>query len=691
MIRSRQESIRELFDHSVDLPPSERHAFLAERCSQDPLLRTAVESLLAAHDRAGQFLSDPLIPRERLFPPDLLTPGAEVGPYKLVRVLGEGGYGTVYEAEQRRPLHRRVALKLIKAGMDTRQVIARFELERQALARMDHPNIAKVLDAGITDGGRPYFVMELVDGVPINEYCRTHKLELPQRLELFTAVCRAIQHAHQKGIIHRDLKPGNVLVCNRDGAAVPRVIDFGIAKAIESPGEEGQLTEVQQLLGTPQYMSPEQLQSGGREVDTRTDIYSLGTLLYELLAEVPPFEPADLRKSGYARMRQIICEVDPPTPSSRLTMRLCTLPADSPAITIEAQHRAKAVRGDLDWIVVKAMDKDPSRRYGTAEAMALDVVRFLSDEPVVAAPPGSLYRLGKFARRHRYLVGSVCGIAAALVLGIAVALWGLARARSSAAAESTARRMAEQQRLAAEAGAREARDQAQKLLGAQKAFYRLFSGDDQPVPRQVLDFVCARADQSLTGQHPDSDVALRVGLGTGYMQQNLWAQAEQQFRKAIVLQHKLSAPEKPDLAAMLNSLGICLTYQLKSDEAESVLRQSLAMYHRLGFHVVAPTSVRLNLSAALCAKGDVAGAEAVLREALAIVRGTPLERTFDPLSEIRSLTDALQKQGDTARAEALRSSADVIREHLSRSAPSHNLQCRPGSTGASPSQRCASL
>lgn len=368
--------------------------------------------------------AEPEGPGATALPTPLRLPGvgARLGRYRLLQQIGEGGFGVVYLAEQEEPVRRRVALKILKEGMDTRQVIARFEAERQALALMDHPSIAKVLDAGATDTGRPYFVMELVPGLKITEYCDQHQLPAKKRLQLFQQVCHAVQHAHQKGIIHRDLKPSNILVAAHDGVPVPKIIDFGVAKAIAQRLTEKTLfTAFAQMIGTPAYMSPEQATLASEDIDTRSDIYSLGVLLYELLTGRPPFEPDTLLRAGLDEIRRILREVDPPKPSTRLT----TLANDDLARIArfrqsEPPKLLSLVRGDLDWIVMKALEKDRDQRYETADALALDVQRHLQQEPVLAAAPSRLYRIRKFARRNRVLLGAVTMIAVVLIAGAVV-------------------------------------------------------------------------------------------------------------------------------------------------------------------------------------------------------------------------------------------------------------------------------
>ncbi len=348
-----------------------------------------------------------------------------IGRYKILQQLGEGGCGEVYMAEQTEPVRRRVALKVIKRGMDTKQVIARFEAERQALALMDHPNIAKVLDAGATETGRPYFVMELVKGIRITQFCDQQHLSTSERLGLFTQVCQAIQHAHQKGIIHRDVKPSNILVTLHDGVPVPKVIDFGIAKATEQPlTEKTVITELGQFMGTPAYMSPEQAELSGLDIDTRSDIYSLGVLLYELLTGRTPFEAKELLQAGLDEMRRRIREEEPMRPSTRLsTMADADLTAIAQQRQSEPTKLTRFVRGDLDWIVMKCLEKDRRRRYETANGLVMDIQRHLNNEPVVACPPSLLYRFRKTVRRNRLAVAAASSVAAALILGLGLSTW----------------------------------------------------------------------------------------------------------------------------------------------------------------------------------------------------------------------------------------------------------------------------
>ncbi|MEX2168052.1 MAG: protein kinase [Pirellulales bacterium] len=420
----------------------ERAAYLDRACDDDAVLRQEVERMVDNHFRAGLFLERPDgAPMAVVDPPVFERPGTLIGRYKLLEQIGEGGMGTVYMAEQIAPVRRKVALKIIKPGMDSRQIIGRFEAERQALAMMDHSNIARVLDGGETDSGRPYFVMELVRGMPITDYCDRKKLSLSRRLECFLDVCRAIQHAHLKGIIHRDLKPTNVMVTECDGKSVIKVIDFGIAKAIgqEQLTERTLFTGLTQLIGTPAYMSPEQAALSAVDVDTRSDVYSLGVLLYEILTGAPLFESDHLRDAGYDGMRRIIQELDPLRPSARIsTLKADALTSLSENRQVEPELMRRQMKRDLDWIVMKALEKDRGRRFQSATALIEDIEAFLRNDPVTARPPTRRHLLAKFARRHKLVLAATCAVIVTLVGGISVSLWQANRAfRAQRTADSS--------------------------------------------------------------------------------------------------------------------------------------------------------------------------------------------------------------------------------------------------------------
>jgi serine/threonine protein kinase/cytochrome c-type biogenesis protein CcmH/NrfG len=437
----------EIFYQALDRRgPKERAAYVEQACAGNPALHAAVEELLRAHVGATGFLEPPL-------PAALATveervsehPGTVIGPYNLLEQIGEGGFGVVFMAEQTEPIRRKVALKVLKPGMDSKQVIARFEAERQALALMDHPHIAKVLDAGQTGSGRPYFVMDLVKGLPITEYCDQSQLRPRERLELFVHVCRAVQHAHQKGIIHRDIKPSNVLVTVQDGTPLVKVIDFGVAKALgQQLTDKTLFTGFAQLVGTPLYMSPEQTALSNVDIDTRSDIYSLGVLVYELLTGTTPFDKGRLRDAGYDEMRRIIREEDPPRPSTRISTLGQAATVVSAQRQTDPKRLSQLVRGELDWIVMKCLEKDRSRRYETAISLAQDVERYLRDEPVQACPPSALYRLRKFVRRNKRALATAAllvVVVLAAVAGVAGSLGWAARDRAErlAAAERKAK------------------------------------------------------------------------------------------------------------------------------------------------------------------------------------------------------------------------------------------------------------
>jgi len=422
-VRTEHKSEEQIFTAAIEVENhTERDAYIAKACGDDRKLFSAVQALLRQHD-TNSFLDAPILEPDLILdePPISEGPGAVIDRYKLLEKIGEGGMAVVYMAEQKEPIRRKVALKIIKLGMDTKSVIARFEAERQALAMMDHPNISRVLDAGATETGRPYFVMELVKGVSITEYCDKNKLSTPKRLYLFQQVCSAVQHAHQKGIIHRDIKPSNVMVTSHDGKPVPKVIDFGIAKATnQGLTEKTFFTRYAQIIGTPAYMSPEQAELSDFDVDTRSDVYSLGVLLYELLTGTTPFSEEELRKAGYLEMQRVIREQQPPKPSTKLSSLGETLTNIAKYHGCTPDLLTKAIRGDLDWIVMKSLEKARDERYDTVFALASDVLRHLNDEPILARAPSTIYRLHKFFRRHWF-----GAIAALVVFVLAVGLLSL--------------------------------------------------------------------------------------------------------------------------------------------------------------------------------------------------------------------------------------------------------------------------
>src|SRR5262245_35832769 len=439
----------DLFLRALEIPEPDRGRFLDDACAGNPQLRTRVDGLLRASEQAGSFLGRPIVDPEMTATPTpapaapALGPGTAVGPYKLIEEIGEGGMGTVYLARQTEPVRRLVALKVIKAGMDSGQVLARFEAERQALALMDHPNIAKVLDAGATPAGRPYFAMELVKGVPITRHCDDHRLGVRERLGLFADVCRAVQHAHQKGVIHRDLKPSNVLVAPYDGRPVVKVIDFGIAKAAGQPLTDRTLvTGLGAVVGTAEYMSPEQAELNNLDVDTRSDVYSLGVLLYELLTGTTPLTGGRGKGAALLEILRLVREEEPPRPSLRLSSTE-ELPAIAANRGLEPKKLTGVVRGELDWIVMKALEKDRNRRYETANGLAIDIQRYLADEPVLACPPSAGYRFRKFARRNKAAMTMAAMFTLALLVTVAALSVSTVLTSRAYAAEKKARLQSE--------------------------------------------------------------------------------------------------------------------------------------------------------------------------------------------------------------------------------------------------------
>jgi serine/threonine-protein kinase len=528
---------KEIFLAAVQKPaPDERAAFLDAACTGDAALRRRVEALLQAHDDPGGILGEPT--------PDPGTTvgsgaghdeaiGIHIGPYKLLQKLGEGGMGAVYLAEQEQPIRRRVAVKIIKANVDSGHILGRFEQERQALALMDHPNIAKVFEAGKMDAGadalpgtawqgRPYFVMELVKGIPITQYCDQERLSPRERLQLLIPVCQAVQHAHQKGIIHRDLKPSNVIIALYDGKPIPKVIDFGVAKATgQKLTERTMFTEVGQIIGTLEYMAPEQAELNNLDIDTRSDIYSLGVILYELLTGAPPFTGKQLRSAAFAEMLRMIREVDPPRPSTKLS-HCEELPSIAAKRKLEPRKLTRLMHGDLDWIVMKALEKDRGRRYETATGLAMDLERYLHDDPVLAGPPGASYRLHKFLRRNRGPVLAATLVLLALVLGVVLSSWQAFRAKQAEASALRAEGQALAQKRRADEEAAIARAVSEflrnDLLG--QADPRAQSGGAQsPVRNVTLRTILDRAAARIPGrfrEQPLVEAAIRETIGSAY-------------------------------------------------------------------------------------------------------------------------------------------------------------------------------
>jgi serine/threonine protein kinase/tetratricopeptide (TPR) repeat protein len=626
---------------------SGRRAFLDDACGADATLRRKVEDLLSLHGKAARFLEPPgVAPTIDREPIEVL--GTSIGPYKLMEAIGEGGMGVVYVAEQHRPVRRKVALKVIKPGMDTKQVVARFEAERQALAMMDHPNIAKVHDGGATEGGHPYFVMELVRGIPITDYCDRERLSIPERLELFVQVCRAVQHAHLKGVIHRDLKPSNILVTVIDGAAVPKVIDFGVAKATGGSLTERTIyTAFQQFLGTPLYMSPEQADLSGTDVDTRSDIYSLGVLLYELLTGTTPFDRETFGKAAFDEIRRILREEEPPRPSTRLSSLGETRTAVSANRRADARHLDRAVRGELDWVVMKALEKDRRRRYETANDFAADVTRHLTDRPVEACPPSAWYRSSKYARRHRAALTTAALVGLALVAGTAVSTGQAIRAQR--AGTLAAQREREAQVAAAESKA-VLEFLVRDLLGASEL--------EKALGRDVrMSEVLANAEKKLDSAFPDQplvEAGVRHALATTFSSLGRYEVAWRHGSRAHDLRLRLLGPEHPDTMTSLHTLAGLLVRLDKWEEARKLSEQSVETRRRVLGPEHPDTLASMNILAkVLDGQEKLDEARTLHEQTLEIRRRVRGPKHPDTLESMNNLAYVLMRQGKHDEARTL--------------------------------------
>jgi serine/threonine protein kinase/tetratricopeptide (TPR) repeat protein len=709
------EHLRRIFDQALELQPAARAAFLAQRCGDDAGMRLRLEAMLAAA-LDEHFLTAPTGDRPGSQAQSQASgayslregPGTRIGPYKLLQLIGEGGFGAVFLAEQETPVVRKVALKIIKLGMDTRQVVARFEQERQALAMMDHPNIARVLDAGATETGRPYFVMDLVKGAPIAEYCDKNNLTIDERLELFAQVCQAVQHAHGKGIIHRDLKPSNVLVGTQDGRPLAKVIDFGIAKATSSKLTDKTLfTEHHQVIGTLQYMSPEQADDS-LDIDTRTDVYSLGVLLYELLTGSTPFDRNMVRGAMYAELQRMIREVEPPKPSTRIHESRETLAAICAHRRTEPKRLGSLVRGELDWIVMKALEKDRARRYETANGLAMDVRRYLAGEPVVAAPASAVYRLRKFVRRNKATVGAGLAVALALLAGIVAFAWQ-ARVAADERDQAVKARIAEAEQRAkadrlaeAEARQRVAAESNERKAAAINRFLldMLGSADLREFGRearvaQVLDKAAAGVGTSFSDR-PEVEAAVRQILGRTYLSLGMLDQAEPQIQTALQLnragpgelssavarsfgdlgalqgsrgEHAAAAESlrrAVEIATAANGAEDALTLGMQAeyanaivrlqreDEAERILRDTLATHTRVHGRDNSDSQIMVNsLAVLLHGQERFDEAETLYREAVETGARVFGDEHPDTLTARLNLASILRSRGQLDEAEAL--------------------------------------
>ena len=665
-----------IFSEALSFPPGQWGSYLDRATNGDWEQRQRIESLLSGY-KAVDFLENPAAPELHAsngFAPLTEGPGDKIGRYKLLQQIGEGGCGVVYMAEQEEPVRRRVALKVIKLGMDTKSVVARFEAERQALALMDHVNIAKVFDAGATETGRPYFVMELVRGTKITEYCDHNNLTTDERLKLFLQVCLAVQHAHQKGIIHRDLKPSNILVTLHDGVAVPKVIDFGIAKATEGRLTDKTLfTAFEQMIGTPAYMSPEQAEKSGLDVDTRSDIYSLGVLLYELLTGKTPFDGRKLVEAGIDIMRRTIRDKEPERPSTKLS----TMAEGDLTITANRQQTQppkliSAVRGDLDWIVMKCLEKDRSRRYETANGLAMDVQRHLKNEPVVARPPSNLYRFRKMVARNKLAFTAAGFVFGSLLTGFGAASWMYFQEREAKHEQELLRKLAQTKEQKAQANERRAQIEAGKSDHVARLLKKMFQsvepsvamGRDTKLLKDILDKATAELSTELTNQ-PEVEAELRSTLGEVYRDLGQYERAEAMHRLAFAIRTNLFGNQNPFVADSLGNIAVALAYQGKLIEAETIQSNTLAMQRRLFGDQDPKVAISMaTLAAVIEAQDRHVEAERLCRDALPLYTNVFGEVSAEVAKLLGQLAVVLDNAGKLDQAEVIQFQALALQRKI---------------------------
>ncbi|MFK7740212.1 MAG: protein kinase [Planctomycetota bacterium] len=639
----------DLFHEVLDRPQAERMAFVRERHADNPKLAERLIRLVQAHERAED--------RSKTGSPDigsavLPTPTAlpeKIGPYRVLERLGEGGIGIVYAAEQGEPLRRRVAVKVVKLGMDTNEVIARFEAERQALALMDHPCVAKAIDAGATAEGRPYFVMELVKGVALTDYWKKHRLPLRERLQLFIQICGAVQHAHQKGIIHRDLKPSNILVTVLDGKPVPKVIDFGVAKATASRLTEHTIfTEHGRLIGTPEYMSPEQAEMSRLDIDTRSDVYSLGVVLYELIAETLPFDSKQMRTAGYSELLHTIRETTPLKPSTRLLQRAddnepeshaataARGPAPAVPVAPDRHKQARSVRGELDWIVMRAIEKDRTRRYGTANELAEDVERFLEQRTVLARPPSALYAARKFLVRNRLAAVLLLLVVLSTIGGLTGLTVGMLRARN---AEELAVQRA---------------DHAQAAAGFLKRV--LFEADpensgQEPTLTQVMDSAGRRIEQQLA-PYPEVAASVSESLGVAYRRRSMFASALPHLRRSLKLrQASLGESHIATANSHIALAALWFEHRGSIQAALAGLRRAESIYLQAGLaDSISNGWLQLDIGLVALAGDRLDEAEQALKLCRDLLAADLGQRHPDLSRPLRALATTALRRGDAATA-----------------------------------------